>query len=162
MTFWGPTCSMFSSRVISCTSFIAGGGLYHNGYTSDWLNIVDTLFTQNTAETLWDGYEHRGGGALESFRNNSYDSYFSFSFFTGNVAKRTYGHDITIQTVKLSADCVSHSLTTAISNSFWNVDDHVLNWLPRGILLYTINCSADSSANTPHTNIEMVSNKVHF
>ena len=138
MTFWGPTSFVLSSRFISCTGFIAGGGMYYNGWESDWLNITDTLFTLNIADIMRDGIETRGGGAFENHRSNAYDSHFSFLFFTGNVAKKTYGHDIATQIYRLSSDCISHSFTTATSNSFWNVDGHMNNWLPKGICTYNI------------------------
>ena len=81
---------------------------------------------------------------MENHHSSSYDSHFSFSFFTGNIAKKTYGHDLATQIVRSSADCISHSFTTATSNSFWNVDGHMNNWLPQGRMPLPIDIRTDT------------------
>ena len=132
MTYCGPSSSISSSRFISCVSEYAGGGMYHDSNTTtSTLTLSDSLFTNNCANYKFDFQKtHRGGGAFEDYRQRSYISTYSFSFFSGNRATYDVGNDISIHINALLLNNILHCMTTTSSSSFWNVDDHIDNWLP--------------------------------
>ena len=133
MSFYGPTSSVFSSRFISCTASQSGGGMYHDGYTTDSLYISDCIFTNNCAEykNNSDSYQTRGGGAFEDYRTTTHTSQYSFSFFASNISPSGVGDDISIHDKELSMSSIQHCFTTTASHSLWNKKyTGFENWLP--------------------------------
>ena len=130
LTLYGPTSSVFSSRFISCKADNFGGGLYHdsNSTYSD-LILTNSLFADNNA--MCSSGTNRGGGAFEDYRWFRYVSTYSFSFFTGNIAFRGKGDDISIMSNPLSQSSIIQSFTAATSGeSFYNAGSAAHNWLP--------------------------------
>ena len=133
-TFFGPSATTTSSRFISCTVSKGGGGLYHDSHNdSSWIKISNCLFTNNCANYCngSDNFRPRGGGAFEDYRNEEYDYHYSFSFFSGNTAPYGIGNDISIYSNYIQLTEVEHCFTTTRTNSLWNKDLHVDNWLPQ-------------------------------
>ena len=119
MTYCGPHSEIISSRFISCTGFVSGGGLYHESEDeTNTISITDTLFFSNCADNSTDGWDTRGGGGFEDFHSTAYYSLYSFTFFHKNIAKYSYGHDLSTQGHHLSADNLHHCFTTTTENSF--------------------------------------------
>ena len=136
MTWMGPTSFLSSSRFISCSVTDAGGALYHNGVSSDFIRLTDTLFARNTADSCNHDPNDYGGGAFKDYRGQSYSSTYSFSFFSENIADTNFGHDIAISKNALSEGSLIHCFTTTAINAFTNVGDNETNWLPLGTLSY--------------------------
>ena len=127
MSYKGTVSSVVSCFFISGTGTATGGGLYHDGTsTGHSISISESIFATNTAYSE----DNRGGGAFEDHRQQNYTSHYSFSFFTGNAAVNTKGHDISIPRIRLSIDAIIHCFTTTQIHSFWNQDDYQDTWLP--------------------------------
>ena len=130
MTFWGPTSALVSSHFISCTGTLTGGGLYHESLEeSQNLFVSECVFKDNFADYTPDYYYDRGGGGFEDFKFSQTESHYSFSFFTGNVAKSMYGNDITVREYSLPQENITYCFTTTAEHSFWNAGKHETNWL---------------------------------
>ena len=129
-TYYGPSSTTLSNKYISCYAYSVGGGLYHDGNSSDFISLSDSLFTNNKANS--DSDTSRGGGAFEDYRKNAYTSKYSFSFFTGNTAPNGVGNDISVILTALSGSPITHCFTTTSTNSFWNNYRYELGWLPQG------------------------------
>ena len=141
MTFYGPTSSVISSHFISCRASYSGGGLYHDSnITSSYINLSDSLFTDNSAHynNRSDDYMYRGGGAFEDYIFRSYTSEYIFSFFVDNKAPCGVGNDISVIGTTLSTSHIKSCFTTALVNSFWNSTSHSVNWLPQTQLMQTL------------------------
>ena len=133
MTFLGPTSSLLSSRFISCTGAVSGGGFYHDCDTQHGsLFISDTLFAHNCADSVSDGFSYRGGDGFENYRSAVYPSNYSFLFFTQNIAKKNVGHDITSNLTALPEGSIVLCFTTTAENSFCNAGTDQHDWLPLG------------------------------
>ena len=141
--YCGPTSSVLSSRFISCTGSISGGGFYHDSHSgTSAISVSDSFFIHNCADSASDGYASRGGGGFENFRSATYPTNYSFLFFHGNIAKKGIGHDITSNANAVSEGSVVHCFTTTAENSFCNAGRDQKNWLP----LTTVNLLLTSSA----------------
>ena len=133
MTYGGPSSSVSSSRFISCTVTYAGGAFYHSGIDSSRISLTNSLFTRNTADTVRDGNDDLGGGALKDVRTYDYSSHYSFSFFSRNIAETNVGHDIVIHNNPISDEDLIHCFTTTSINAFSYVMTNHINWLPQGL-----------------------------
>ena len=132
MTYCGPISEIISSRCISCTGSIAGGGLYHDSTDiSSAKSTSNCLFFSNSAENSTDTCATRGGGAFEDFHSQAYSSSYFFSFFHRNKAHYSYGHDLSSQGSPVPIDHIQQCFTTTAIHSFWNSQsDGFVNWLP--------------------------------
>ena len=127
-THIGPSCSISSSCFVFCTANWGGGGVYHNsGSPSSSLTISDSLFTQNIAYAR--DRNDRGGGGFEDWRDSTYFSKCSFSFFSDNSAPNCVGYDICSHERDFGLENIVQCFTTTTLNSFYNHGSHVENWL---------------------------------
>ena len=102
MTHFGPTSSVDSCRFVSCTGDVSGGGYYHNSdKDNSSISISNSLFANNCANDSDDGVANRGGGGFENYWQVKYLSSFYFIFFSGNIAKKGTGNDITVNIFSL-------------------------------------------------------------
>ena len=149
MSYCGPELSITSSHFICCVADRFGGGVYHDSsLLSSSFTLSDSVFTGNQAGSR--NNNNRGGGALEDYKQNLYQSSYSFSFFTNNAAPYGKGNDISIQVRAVTQSPVTHCLTTTASeNAFWNNGSNVDNWLP----LTTTNASISESLYTAHETV---------
>ena len=117
MTYLGPSSSLSSSSFFSCAASV-GGGMYHDSYTdSGSLAISDSLFEDCHASYT----PNRGGGAIEDYKSHTYNSQYSYSFFTQNSATGV-GYDISVIGSPLRESSLIHCFTTTAKNFFWNTN----------------------------------------
>ena len=135
ITYFHPSSSVVSSRFLCCSVDNVGGGIYHNSdLQSSSFILSDCLFAFNSADYTTDEYKTRGGGGFEDFKEGEYSSYYSYSFFHGNVATKEDGHDIAVVYNSLPESNITHCFTTTSIKSFWNINKHEVRWLPEAMM----------------------------
>ena len=130
----GPSSHTSSCVFLCCEVSYSGGGIYNNHNTAPPITISNSLFKGNTAlysNATGDGV--RGGGGFEDYGTGSYESHYSFSFFTENSAPNGAGHDITKPNRALTEENVTHCFTTTEEHAIWSGGQYV-NWLSQTII----------------------------